>query len=173
VENDQLKVSGIFGLRRFSSVKQVAISSLVKPFSSAATRSASLVVPTVEDFKECTSGNEFVELVGTGTEYIDTLEGRPVSLWLHPHLMEAYITHRQVKVESNGESYTLAIKGMSDKDSTILTSQCYNFLIFLWALANGHAQNTIKLFDPPDDNDMDELLRKAQRKLDPDGKEGG
>jgi len=171
-ENDQLKVSGIFGLHRYSPVKQLSISSLVKPFSSA-TRSPNVVIPTAEDFKGCTSGNEFVKLVGTGTEQIDTLEGHPISFWLHPHLMGAYISHRQVKVESIGESYALAIEGMSDEDATLLTNQYYKFLIFVWAVANGHAQTTIKLFDPPDDDDTNELIRKAQRKLDADGKEGG
>ena len=175
VENDPLKVSGIFGLKRYSSVKQVAISSLVKPFStpSVTTRRANMMIPSIEDFKGCTSGNELVELVGTGTEHIDTLERHPISFWVHPHLMGAYITQRQVKVESIGESYALAIEGMSDEDATLLTNQYYSFLTFVWAVANGHAQNTIKLFDPPDDDETDELLRKAQRKFDADEKESG
>jgi hypothetical protein len=174
-ENDPLKVSGIFGLKRYSSVKQIAISSLIKPFSisGATTRSSNMVLPTVEDFKGCASGNEFVELVGTGTENINTLEGHPISFWLHPHLMGAYITQRQVKVESIGESFALAIEGMNDEDATLLTNQYYHFLVFVWAVANGHAQTTIKLFDPPDDDDTDELLRKAQRKLDAETREGG
>ncbi len=156
VENDPLKVSGIFGLKRYSSVKQVAISSLVKPFStpSVTTRRANMMIPSIEDFKGCTSGNELVELVGTGTEHIDTLEGNPISFWFTPP-DGAYITHRQVKVESIGESYALAIEGMSDEDATILTNQYCNFLVFAWAVANVHAQTTIKLFDPPADEDTD------------------
>ncbi len=171
VENDQSKVSVIFGLNRFSPLKQVAISSLVKPFltPSAVTRSANTAIPTVEDFKACTSGDEFAELVGSGTKNTDTLARSPTSFWLHPHLMGAYITSRQVTVASIGESYVLAIEEMSDEDATILTNQYYNFLVFAWAVANVHAQPAVKLLEPSDEDNVEKLFLKAQHKLDKAG----
>jgi hypothetical protein len=171
VENDQSKVSVIFGLNRFSPLKQVAISSLVKPFltPSAVTRSANTAIPTVEDFKACTSGDEFAELVGSGTKNTDTLARSPTSFWLHPHLMGAYITSRQVTVASIGESYVLAIEEMSDEDATILTNQYYNFLVFAWAVANVHAQPAVKLLEPSDEDNAEKLFLRAQHKLDKAG----
>ena len=151
VENDQSKVSVIFGLNRFSPLKQVAISSLVKPFltPSAVTRSANTAIPTVEDFKACTSGDEFAELVGSGTKNTDTLARSPTSFWLHPHLMGAYITSRQVKAERMGESYALAIEGISDEDATLLTNQYYSYLPPVRTVATCYHQNTIQLFSTP------------------------
>ena len=123
IDADQLKLSGIFGLKRYSPVKQAAIHSLVKPFALMATRTTKAVIPTVEDFKGCSSGKELAELVGTGVVSTDELGNLPISFWLHPHLMGAYITQRQVKIENIGESYALAIEGMSNEDATLLMEE--------------------------------------------------
>jgi hypothetical protein len=167
LDEDQTKVSGIYGLKQHSPMKQVLVSALVKPFVIAATTRADNkpFIPTIEDFKGCTSGAELTGLTGTGTRTIDELESSPVSFWLHPHLLGAYVTQRQVKIDIIGESYAVAIKGMSDEAATLITQQYYNLLVFIWAVANGYAHTSIKLSDPPDDDATDDLLQRTQHKF--------
>jgi hypothetical protein len=167
LDDDQLKVSGIYGLKQLSPMKQVFVSSLVKPFVIAAMARADNkpFIPTIKDFKECASGSELTGLIGTGTRTIDELENLPVSFWLHPHLLGAYVTQRQVKIEIIGESYAVAIEGMSDKLATLITQQYYNLLVFVWAVANEYAHTSIKLFDPPDDDATDKLLKRTHQKF--------
>jgi hypothetical protein len=114
-------------------MKQVIVSSLVKPFVIAPTTCAGTkpCIPTIEDFKDCTSGAKLTGLTRTGTQNIDKLEKLPISFWLHPHLLGAYVTHRQVKIESIGESYDVAIEGMRDESATLITQQYYNLLVFI------------------------------------------
>jgi hypothetical protein len=115
---------------------------------------------------ECTSGAELLELVGTGNDTIDKLEKMPQSFWIHPHLLTAYVTQHQSKIESIGDSFVLAIEDMDDNSATKLTEQYYHcFLVFIWAIGNGHARTQIKLSDPPDDDTTDLLLEKAQAKF--------
>jgi hypothetical protein len=133
-------------------MKQIAVGTLVKPFAvAAATRTeATPFIPSVDDFKECSSGSELIGLVGSGPNTINELEDSPISFWLHPHLLGDYITSRQVKVESIGNSFVLAIEGMNDADAKLLTAQYHKFLIYIWAVANGYAnRTTIKLLEPP------------------------
>jgi hypothetical protein len=148
-------------------MKQVFVSALVKPFVIAATTRADNkpFIPTIEDFKGCTSGIELIGLTGTGTRTVDELEELPVSFWLHPHLVGTYINQRQEKIKIIGESYAVAIEGMSDEAATLITQQYYNLLVFVWAVANGYAHTSIKLFDPPNDDVTDELLKRTQLKF--------
>jgi hypothetical protein len=173
IDTEKTKVSGIYGLKRFSPMKQIAVSSLVKPFSiSPQTRTGNkasiLSIPTVADFKECTSGTELIELIGSEGRSIHELEKLPVSFWLHPQLIDTSVPQRQTKIEGIGESYAVAIEGMGDDDATLLTEQLYGLLVYIWAVANGHAHTTVKLLDPPDDDDTDKALARAQEKLAPD-----
>jgi hypothetical protein len=172
IDHEKTKVSGIYGLKRFSPMKQIAVSSLVKPFvipaqtqTRTGTKANTLSIPTVDDFKECTSGAELIELVGSSGRDIHELEKLPVSFWLHPQLIETSVTQRQTKIEGIGESYAVAIEGMGDEAATLLTEQLYGLLVYVWAVANGYAHTTVKFLDPPDDDDTDEALAKAQRKL--------
>jgi hypothetical protein len=168
VDDETNRVNDIFGTKQFSPLKQAAIGALVKPFVSHTTNRTDTKpnIPSVEDFMECTSGaEELLELVETGNDTIDKLEKIPQSFWIHPHLLTAYVTQRQSKIESIGDSFVLAIEDMDDNSATKLTEQYYRFLVFIWAIGNGHARTQIKLSDPPDDDTTDLLLEKAQEKF--------
>ena len=114
LDNDANRVSGIFGTKRFAPMKQVAVASLVKPFAPLQSNRTEVrvLIPSVEDFKECSSGAEFSELVGsTGTQAVDELVKLPVSFWLHPHLLDAYVTFRQVNIDSIGSCSSSPSRG--------------------------------------------------------------
>jgi hypothetical protein len=54
---------------------------------------------------------------------------------------------------------------MDNDSATKLIEQYYKFLIFIWAVGNGHAHTLIKLPDPPDNDKTDSLLEKTQEKF--------
>jgi hypothetical protein len=167
VDEDASKLNGIFGPKQLLPLKQVAIGALVKPLV-AHTMTRSNMTPTIPsavEFMECSSGADLIDLVGAGGDPIDDLENIPQSFWLHPHLLDAYVIQRQTKIEIIGNSFVLAIEGMDDDSATKLTDQYYRFLVFIRAVANGHARTLIKLADPPDDDKTDSLMEAAQTKF--------
>jgi hypothetical protein len=166
-DGERGKLSGIFGMRRFSPVKQTTMSPLTKPFSINGTRRAttSATIPSIEDFKSCARGSEFLELVGTGNEPINSLGKAPQSFWIHPHLFSTLVTSKASDVEDIGEAYALAIEGMEDEDATRITEQYYRFLVFVWAVGKGYSNVSVKLTDPSEEEGADSLMFDAQVKL--------
>ena len=167
IDGDTNRVNGIFGTKQFSPLKQVAIGALVRPLSSNTTTRTDKVpsIPTVDDFMGCTSGAEVLALVGNGEDKLDELERTPQSFWIHPHLLAEYFTHRQTKIESIGDSFVATLEDMDNTSAMKLTEQYYQFLVYIWAVGNGHARTLVKLSDPPDDDKTDQLLETAQGKL--------
>jgi hypothetical protein len=165
VDEDASKLNGIFGTKQLSPLKQVAIGTLVKPIvAHAQTRSDTTpTLPSAAEFMECSSGADLINLVGAGGD--DDLEKLPQSFWVHPHLLDAYVIQCQTKIESIGDAFVLAIEGMDDDSATKLTDQYYRFLVFVWAVANGHARAPIKLAGPLDDDKTDLLMEAAQAKF--------
>jgi hypothetical protein len=160
-DGERGKLSGIFGMKRFSPVKQTTMGSLTKPFSITSNRrtTTNATIPSIEDFKSCARGSEFLELVGTGDEPLDSLEKVPQSFWVHPHLLSTLVTSKALDVEDIGEAYALAIEGMEDDDATHITEQYYRFLVFIWAVGKGYSTMNVKLTDPSEEEVTDSLNR--------------
>jgi hypothetical protein len=169
-DGERGKLSGIFGMKKFSPVKQTTMPPLVKGFGGGSTRSSSTDarIPSVDDFKGCARGSELLELVGTGDDPVDSLQKIPQSFWAHPHLLSTLVTNKSSDVETAGEAYALTIEGMEDDDATPLTKQYYRFLVFIWAIGKGYSTVNVKLTDPNEEEGADSLMLDAQAKLNGD-----
>jgi hypothetical protein len=117
------KLSGSFGMKKLSPVKQNTMPLLSKDSEESSSTDAR--IPSVDDFKGCARGSELVELVGTGDDSDDSLQKIPQSFWVHPHLLSTLVTNKATDVETAGEAYALTIEGMEDDDATALTKQYY------------------------------------------------
>jgi hypothetical protein len=166
-DGEQGNLSGIFGMKRFSPVKQTTMAPLVKRFGVSSTRSSSTdaKIPSIDDFKGCARESELLELVGTGDESVDSLQEIPQSFWIHPHLLSTLVTNKASDVENAGEAYALAIEGMEDEDATALTKQYYRFLVFIWAIGKGYSTVNAKLTDSTEEDVADSLMLEVQEKL--------
>jgi hypothetical protein len=167
IDCDRNKVIGVSGTSKFSPFKEITIGAAIKPMVIPTNRGykADLKIPTVDDFLGCSSGDELVNLVGTGEEPISALEGKPQSFWIHPSLMSTLFDNRITATSKIGESIVLAIEGMEDEEARILIGQHYDMLVFVWAVGKGFTSLNIKFLDLPDDMAHAELVVKTNKLL--------
>jgi hypothetical protein len=167
VSDKSNKLLGIYGMTKYSAAKEVSINALTKAMAplTASTRSADgLMIPSEEDFKECTSGKDFCDLVGTSEIPIFDISKKPQSFWIHPHVVSAYVSDRQVKISDVADIFATVLEEMEDEHASDLTKQYYEFLVFLWSVSKGFVSWNSKLTDP-DEKEAEELLERSSKNL--------
>ena len=167
VSDDNNKLLGIYGMTKFATAKEVSINALTKamnPLTSSTRSSEDLMIPSEEDFKECNSGADFLDLVGTSETPVSELSKMPQSFWIHPHVVSSYVTDRQVKISDIADLFATVLEDMEDVHASDLTKQYYEFLVFLWSVSKGFATWNPKISDP-DEKTAEILLEASSEKL--------
>jgi hypothetical protein len=165
--DDNNKLIGIYGMTKFATAKEISINALTKAMapSTPSTRSADdLMIPSEDDFKECNSGDDFRELVGTSETPVSEISKMPQSFWIHPHVVSSYVNDRQVKISDIVDLFATILEEMEDTHASDLTKQYYEFLVFLWSVSKGFATWNPKLTDP-DEKAAEGLLEVSSEKL--------
>lgn len=167
------RVLGATTLRRYSSFKELAVSSLVRSMSipresSSRKSQTGDLVPTFADFVEW-SRMEDVPLkemeVKNGTDPVTLLDDWPCSFWIHPwHLVSYYDKPRRAEEVARVMS-GIAFEGedISDEDMAELNDRLYFQLLFLWAVEKGFVQSP-SFFDPEDSDEV-ELAKETVHNL--------
>ena len=152
-----------------------ATSNLIAPRTSARSNSAQTHIPSIEQFLNCKSVDDFAKLNGDKQEQnkIEKISEKPAMFWTHPSVFDILEGNRELLAADAGMRVVRSLQKSCRDDTTespnssgdeegsplALTINAtakgyYGLVVFLWALTNGMG-SAVNLFDPPDSAQTD------------------
>lgn len=177
---DPPEVFGILGSRKFSPFKQISNLDIVtNPMSSPtfATRRNKSTIPTIEQFLELSSPDDFENLEGENGEPLTDLDKLPNSHWIHPAIYSVLKGAKTIKSSDAAMTIIAVLQAGAESDGvgspnnpvppvSQTATSAQSLLVFLWAVAKGYSKSVL-LTDPPDSDFIDEKCSSILEELDP------
>jgi hypothetical protein len=159
---------GILGSRRSSPFKTLRTEQIVKGFKEPrATRSWDKGwVPSVQEFRDCSSADEFKQLISfadEGRTPLSDLWGRAQFTWVNSKIFDLMDAERPQRAGKLAIDLMQALPSVSDEIPQLLT--------FLWAIENLYAATKVNLSEVPTSKPFNDLAQEVLARLQIQNKE--
>ena len=122
---------GVNGFSYFAGFKEISAKALAEKLQMDRNKEK-LKVPTLEDFGRVKSGEEFMDLKGTGDKVLKAFEEFPQSLWVLPQVVNTFFNSKTTDIEAVGDELAVLLEVWDDEEKESCLKPLCKFLVFAW-----------------------------------------